>query len=127
MPWQQLKAVNEPLFIPDTVESAIDVPGTTSGPKNKADTRKKRKKGAGRTQVLATNKIIHLHASCCSQCDKPFADTDHRCYRAFYQVELERRDGDGSEYIVIQTKYRLYDSHCQHCEAGRFKRAIATN
>ena len=28
-----------------------------------------------------------------------------------------RRDGDGSEYIVIQTKYRLYDSHCQDCEA----------
>lgn len=117
LPWQQLKAVNEPLFIPDTVESAIDVPVTTSGPKNKADTRKKRKKGAGRTQVLATNNIIHLHASCCSLCDKPFADTDHRCYRAFYQVELVRRDGDGSEYIVIQTKYRLYDSHCQDCEA----------
>lgn len=115
LPWQRQKVANESTFI-DTEKSIEPVPTSASGPQNKANTRKKREKGYGRTQVLKTKNTVLLHATVCVHCQTEFNHEDHRCYRAFYQVELERRDGEESEYIVVQTKYKLHDSVCQHCQ-----------
>ena len=116
LPWKQQRVANESTFI-DTEKSIQPVrTSNTSGPNNKANTRKKREKGYGRTQVLKTQNTVLLHTTVCTHCQTEFRFADHRCYRAFYQVELERRDGEESEYIVVQTKYKLHDSVCQHCQ-----------
>lgn len=116
LPWQQQKIANGSTFI-DTEKSIEPVPTSdTSGPKNKANRRKKREKGYSRTQILKTQNTVLLHATVCTDCQTEFSFEDHRCYRAFYQVELERREGEKSEYIVVQTKYKLHDSVCQHCQ-----------
>ncbi|OOY58435.1 hypothetical protein BOW02_12430, partial [Solemya velum gill symbiont] len=116
LPWQQQKVANEPTFIETQKNIEPLVTPDTSGPKNKANSRKKRDQGYGRTQILETQNTVLLHATVCACCQTEFSLSDHRCYRAFYQVELERRSGEATEYIVVQTKYKLHDSVCQHCQ-----------
>ena len=81
---------------------------------NRADVRKKRAKGAGRTQVLKTTNEEAIKPDACTNCHTPFLATALTCYTAFYEIELVKLN-DEDYYRVVQTKYSLYDGHCPTC------------
>ena len=81
---------------------------------NRADVRKKRAKGAGRTQVLKTSNEEAIKPDSCTDCHASFLATALTCYTAFYEIELVKLNDEGY-YGVVQTKYSLYDGHCPKC------------
>ena len=81
---------------------------------NRADVRKKRAKGSGRTQVLKTTTEEAIKPDACTDCHTPFLVSALTCYTAFYQIELVKLNDEGY-YRVVQTKYSLYDGHCPTC------------
>lgn len=84
---------------------------------NRADVRKKREKGYGRHQKLKVDNILHLQATACMDCGHHIPTNHQKCYTAFYQIDLQKREGDGDYYHVMQTKFMLYDSLCEECGA----------
>ena len=82
---------------------------------NKADVRKKRAKGVGRTQVLKTNQTEAIKPLVCCTYQQPFTASALKCYTGFYQIDLEKI-ADDTFYHVLQTKFTLFDGHCPHCQ-----------
>ena len=82
---------------------------------NRADVRAKREQGYGRNQKLEVNRVTHLQPIKCSHCGCHDAMTNQKCYTGFYQIDLEKREGEGNYYHVVQTKYLLYDATCGAC------------
>jgi len=82
---------------------------------NRADVRKKRSEGHGRTQVLPTDTVEPIRPLACIDCHGSFTASAFKCYTAFYQIDLSKVDDEGY-YRVIQTKYALYDGYCAACD-----------
>ena len=82
---------------------------------NKADVRKQRANGVGRTQVLKTHRTEAIKPLVCCTCQQPFTASALKCYTGFYQIDLEKLAED-TFYHVLQTKFTLFDGHCPHCQ-----------
>jgi len=81
---------------------------------NRADVRKKRGEGHGRTQVLTTDTVEPIKPMACIDCQSDFSASALKCYTASYQIDLSKVDDEGY-YRVIQTKFSLYDGYCAEC------------
>jgi len=95
--------------------SATELVNQASQQHNRADVRAKREQGYGRHQKLEVNHVAHLQPIECSHCGCHAAMTNQKCYTGFYQIDLEKREGEGNYYHVVQTKYLLYDATCGAC------------
>ncbi len=119
-PWAKArKAKNDALFISVTQlnSSADRSTETLSSPhKNKADQRKPRAKGFGRTQALHITDHEDLKPEACASCNKTFGSKDYKRYHAFHQIDLRKKESAIQYYEVTHTKYHLFEASCSDCE-----------
>lgn len=85
--------------------------------------RKKRAHGYGRTQKLPITKTVPLKIDTCSVCSHLLPEnTISKAYTAYYQLDLEKITHGIGGYGAIHTKYILFDSQCDRCNAwSRYK------
>ncbi|WP_192485409.1 MULTISPECIES: IS66 family transposase, partial [Cysteiniphilum] len=81
---------------------------------NRADARKPRNQGFGRTQKLPINEVINLKPNCCSGCKASFDDSAiSKAFGGYYQIDLIK---ESLGYHVINNLYITHQTYCPACD-----------